>query len=245
MNNMKRVVVALADKSTLPAIARAIEGANAEMLHVAYDGDTAVDAINRLLTDVFICDMVLPKGDGCALIERIVTLPVQVMPTVILLTTVGMTWLDEEAMRLGAYKVLKKPVSNESLVQAIGSATIETRLTRTTIDERKIADRLYFIGLSSKLIGTAFLSTAVFLTLKDRRIAKSLTTELYPMVGEKHGVDGKCVERCMRRAIESAWSMGALDQQHRVFGYTIDARRGKPTCGEMIARVADSLRIEE
>ena len=51
-------------------------------------------------------------------------------------------------------------------------------------------------------------------------------------------------ERAMRYAIDAAWRTGQIDNQHRIFGDTIDARRGKPTCGEMIAQLAEELRWE-
>jgi hypothetical protein len=44
--------------------------------------------------------------------------------------------------------------------------------------------------------------------------------------------------------IEVAWRTGEIDEQARIFGDTIDARRGRPTCGEMIAQLADILRWE-
>ena len=48
----------------------------------------------------------------------------------------------------------------------------------------------------------------------------------------------------MRHAIDVAWRTGEIEQQQAIFGDTIDARRGKPTCGEMIALLADILRWE-
>ena len=48
----------------------------------------------------------------------------------------------------------------------------------------------------------------------------------------------------LRHVIDAAWRTGEIEQQHRLFGDTIDARRGKPTCGEMIAQLAEELRWE-
>ena len=44
--------------------------------------------------------------------------------------------------------------------------------------------------------------------------------------------------------VDAAWRAGDIDQQQKIFGDTIDARRGRPTCGEMIAQLADILRWE-
>ena len=75
--------------------------------------------------------------------------------------------------------------------------------------------------------------------------APRLTTALYPLVGRRHGVSARKVEQSMRYAIELAWKRGRIDEQYRIFRGTIDAQRGKPTCGEMIAQLADILRMEE
>ena len=60
-----------------------------------------------------------------------------------------------------------------------------------------------------------------------------------------HGVSARKVEQNMRYAIELAWKHGQIDEQYRIFRGTIDAQRGKPTCGEMISQLADMLRMEE
>ena len=77
------------------------------------------------------------------------------------------------------------------------------------------------------------------------RLARALTTALYPMVGRRFGVSARKVERSMRYAIELAWKYGQIEEQYRIFRGTIDAQRGKPTCGEMISQLADMLRMEE
>ena len=74
---------------------------------------------------------------------------------------------------------------------------------------------------------------------------QSLTGQLYPMVAKRYRVSPLNVEHAMRRAIESAWSGSAMDRQHALFGNTIDARRGKPTAGEMIGRLAELARVKE
>ena len=77
-----------------------------------------------------------------------------------------------------------------------------------------------------------------------RIINRALRDALYVPVARETNLTPAQVERAMRHAIEVAWRTGEIEQQHRIFGDTIDARRGKPTCGEMIAQLADILRWE-
>lgn len=70
-----------------------------------------------------------------------------------------------------------------------------------------------------------------------------MTKELYPMIAEKFNTTPSRVERAIRHAIELAWDRGNVELMNKVFGYTIDVERGKPTNSEFIAMVADRLRV--
>ena len=52
------------------------------------------------------------------------------------------------------------------------------------------------------------------------------------------------VERAIRHAIEVAWNRGKMDTIDELFGYTINAEKGKPTNSEFIALIADKIRLE-
>ena len=67
---------------------------------------------------------------------------------------------------------------------------------------------------------------------------------LYPAVAGHAGMTPAQAERAIRHVIDAAWRTGQIEQQNRIFGDTIDARRGKPTSGEMIAQLAEELRWE-
>lgn len=52
------------------------------------------------------------------------------------------------------------------------------------------------------------------------------------------------VERAIRHAIEVAWERGSTDYIDKLFGYTVNHRKGKPTNSEFIALISDKLRLE-
>ena len=72
----------------------------------------------------------------------------------------------------------------------------------------------------------------------------ALRAALYPAIARSTGLTAEQVERAIRHVIDGAFRSGAIEEQHKIFGDTIDARRGKPTSGEMIAQLADILRWE-
>ena len=65
------------------------------------------------------------------------------------------------------------------------------------------------------------------------------TVNGFPVIGVYEDGDG-----AICHVIDCAFRTGEIERQHRIFGDTIDARRGKPTGGEMIAQLADILRWE-
>ena len=85
---------------------------------------------------------------------------------------------------------------------------------------------------------------AILLCAADVRAVHSLTAWVYPAAGACCGLTAQQAERAMRHAISLAWRSDQVDNQYRIFADTIDAGRGQPTCGEMISRLADILRLE-
>ena len=54
----------------------------------------------------------------------------------------------------------------------------------------------------------------------------------------------KACFRAIHHAIEVVWGRGQQEAVKSTFGYTISARKGKPTNSEFIAMIADKLRLE-
>ena len=64
------------------------------------------------------------------------------------------------------------------------------------------------------------------------------------MIAEKYNTTPSRVERAIRHAIEVAWNRGKVETIDKIFGYTIDQNKGKPTNSEFIAMVADKMRLD-
>ena len=206
------------------------------------DGAEAVRAVQRTEPDAVALDAVLPVLDGTAAAEEILALPLNVRPAVLVLAPEGVPVRHARQLEENGCAVLCKPLETAALESALKelhpsvrpvpaekSARLDGLLTRLGVPERE---------------GRAFLKKAILCVWQDGRLLRALTKHLYPMVAESFGVDAKKVERDMRRTIEYAWKNGAIDEQYTIFGGTIDAQRGNPTCGEMIAQLADILRLE-
>ena len=82
------------------------------------------------------------------------------------------------------------------------------------------------------------------MAVEDPAIINNITKKLYPSIGEKYNTTASKVERAIRHAIEVAWNRGDPAVLNEMFGYTIDADRGKPTNSEFIAMISDKIRLE-
>lgn len=205
-----------------------------EVLRAA-DGMQALALVQSRMTDALIADLVLPGLDGVALAARIDALPLAVRPAVLLLTPAGMSVRCTVAM-------LEKPVSGKSLTAALENLRPEKRAVPA--GKRLSAERvLDSVGVPDHC-GRKYLLRCVEIAWQDVRWVKALSGKMYPAVAAEYGVSPRHVERAVRHVIDAAWRSGEIEAQYELFGDTIDAKRGCPTCGEMIAQIADILRWE-
>lgn len=83
------------------------------------------------------------------------------------------------------------------------------------------------------------------LAVENQDIINSITKTLYPTLATKFKTTPSRVERAIRHAIEVAWNRGQIEVHDKIFGYTVNSNKGKPTNSEFIAMIADKLKMEE
>ena len=113
------------------------------------------------------------------------------------------------------------------------------------IAKQEVATALKRTGVAPKLCGYHYLCRAVELVLEQPDWMDRMTEKLYPTIAAEYESTSQRVERSMRYAVENAFDCGDLKEIERVFGYTVDKEKGKPSNREYIARMADSLRIAQ
>ena len=239
MENGLRAVIAAVDPAPLEEAARL---AGFHPAGRAGDADGALMLLRRAQPDLLLADAVLPGMDGPALAQAARELPLWVHPAVILAVPGGFMLPGAEALSTLDAAILEKPVPAEGL-----RAAFEELRRREPVLPGEKALRLQALleelGVPEHP-GRRALSTAAALAWRDGRCLSDRKRRLWPDVARWTGMTGAQAERAMRYAIDAAWRTGAIEAQNRIFGDTIDARRGRPTCGEMIARLADILRWE-
>lgn len=98
-------------------------------------------------------------------------------------------------------------------------------------------------GIPASIQGYQYIRTAIMMAVEDIKIVNFITKELYPEIAKKYSTTSSRVERAIRHAIEVAWDRGNVETINKVFGYSIQSGKGKPTNSEFIAAIADIIRL--
>lgn len=106
-----------------------------------------------------------------------------------------------------------------------------------------VTKMLHEIGVPAHIKGYLYLRTAILMVVEDMDILNAVTKQLYPDIAKEYDTTDTRVERAIRHAIEVAWERGNIDMIQEMFGYTIQADKGKPTNSEFIALMADRIRL--
>lgn len=111
--------------------------------------------------------------------------------------------------------------------------------------ENEITAIIHEVGVPAHIKGYHYLRDAIAMSVEDIEMLGAVTKILYPEIAKKHNTTSSRVERAIRHAIEVAWSRGRIETIEKIFGYTINEGKGKPTNSEFIAMIADKIRLSK
>lgn len=120
---------------------------------------------------------------------------------------------------------------------------LDSDVILSTQVDRYLSNLFLQIGIPPNKLGYRFLRESIRLVLQDDSLQHRLMHGLYPMVAERFHTSVYCVEHSMRCAITAAWNRGRPELVEKLLGRGVITAYDKPTNGEMIALVAENLRI--
>lgn len=232
-----------------------------EVIGMANDGIEALNLIDDTKPDILILDIIMPHLDGLGVLEKLNETYSNYFPKVIMLSAVGQDSITRRAIELGASYYIVKPFDFNMFIDRLKqinnmnpSKTFykkDTHLSDENLSirkgkelEAKITRTIQEIGVPAHIKGYLYLREAIYVVINDMDYLGAITKELYPEVASKYNTTTSRVERAIRHSIEVAWNRGNLETLERIFGYTINNNKGKPTNSEFIALIADKLRLE-
>ncbi len=227
---------------------------------VANNGLEAWELIQTQEADLLILDLVMPNLDGLGVLERINSRTSLTRPKIIMQTAFGQESLTHQAMTLGVDYFILKPFDMDILSKRIRSLTQDLQTAApeqfssstypivTTVGSEynlvsEVTSMMHQIGIPAHVKGYQYIREAILMVVNDVSLIGAVTKELYPGIAKKFDTASSRVERGIRHAIELAWERGQKDTLKRIFGYSMNIERQKPTNSEFIALLADKFRV--
>lgn len=211
------------------------------------DGSAVLDSIRSVQPDIVICDALMPSADALEVMHRtemgsarkpffIVTLPYR------------NAYVEKNVMSRNNAYVLIKPFEIDALISFIEHITPSSVSDFEDDSDQAhmevvVTDIIHTIGIPAHIKGYHYLREAIMLSINDSEMLESVTKLLYPTIARKFDTSPSRVERAIRHAIETAWDRGDVEVLTKMFGYTINGGKGKPTNSEFIALITDNLRL--
>jgi two-component system response regulator (stage 0 sporulation protein A) len=242
-----------------------------EIIGVGYNGVEVLEVLESEQPDIIILDIIMPRLDGLAVLEKIRAEQIQSQAKIIMLTAFGQEEITKRAVELGASYYILKPFEMEilanrirQLVSSSGSDAssispmafsssssfaprnfgVTSKANQARNIDARITGIIHEIGVPAHIKGYLYLREAITMVYNNLELLGSITKILYPDIAKKYNTTSSRVERAIRHAIEVAWSRGNVESINKMFGYTINSHKAKPTNSEFIAMVADKLRLE-
>lgn len=229
-----------------------------QVVGLAYNGVEAWELIQSQEPDLVIIDLVMPSLDGLGVLERINARAAGPRPKVIMLTAFGQESLTHQAMVLGVDYFILKPFDLEILGKRIRSLTqdapVQNQMMQSSVNSvtsagsrvnlgAEVTSMMHQIGIPAHVKGYQYIRDAILMVVEDVSLLGAVTKELYPAIAKKYDTAPSRVERGIRHAIELAWERGHTETLKRIFGYSMNIERQKPTNSEFVALLADKLRV--
>ncbi|MBQ3545148.1 MAG: sporulation transcription factor Spo0A [Lachnospiraceae bacterium] len=231
-----------------------------EVVGKAKNGEEAINEIINKKPDVALIDIIMPKYDGLAVMDKINNQEMDEKPIFIVLSAIGRETITDDAFELGAHYYIMKPFDNEVVLNRVKN--VKNTVKRKSIEPRKInafenqkeyiernleadvTSIIHDIGVPAHIKGYTFLRDAIIMSINDMEMLNCVTKVLYPAIAKKNNTTSSRVERAIRHAIEVAWSRGEIETIDKIFGFTVNKGKGKPTNSEFIALISDKIRLE-
>lgn len=209
------------------------------------DGRRALLDTLALTPDLLLLDAALPGLDGLALLCRLQKETIT-PPRVLFLARTPESAAASEILRERADARLAWPGQADALLPAALSAARASvpLLARPHEGLRlSLADALLDrLEVPETLKGRRYMQYAAAQAAAAPQLLLSCQQALYPLLARRFCAGIPAVEKAIRTAVEHTWLRGDLNAIQALFGFSVDAERGKPTNKEFISMLAEHVR---
>ena len=205
--------------------------------------------------DFLLLDLIMPDVDGLEVVLNVCKKYRYRINTIICMSALASDAILNQIGQVGIDYFILKPFSGESIFQKLRSIIeVKSIISNHRVEQNEEAHRiqiqsditeiLHEIGIPAHIKGYIYLRVAIMDVYYNSEYLGQITKELYPYIAKQFNTTSTRVERAIRHAIEIAWNRGNIDAIDKIFGYTINATKAKPTNSEFIAMIADKLQLD-
>ena len=242
---MKRINVlcAMRDSRVVEGLRRRLD--ERCLFRAVGSGDAALASAQRSLPNVLVVDAVLPRLDGIGVIERMWGMLGERMPVIVGGSVLSFS--DEAFIHAGAQHLARVPWDEEQLCDILGGiiSDLDTQIDweQAQSGYHCAQQLLCRMGMSEKLRGFTYLAWAAAIAAMSEERLYAVRDKLYIPVAERFQTTPQSVERLIRHAVERTADTVGAEQIYTFFGNTIDPMRGKPTNAQIVAMIAEKIRV--
>lgn len=204
-----------------------LKNKNINSIDYTYDGKEALKLLKDNSYDLVILDLVMPKYDGIYLLKEI-----QSKTKVIISTSYSCSNMLMNLNRYNINAILIKPYTLEYLEEKIMDINKDLNINYN------IYDLLYKFGISRNLKGYKYIQDSLSYVYENNNI---FIKDIYKKVSNINNSTPYNIERAIRNAIETGCKKGDITYYEKVFGYSIDYNKAKPTNKQFIFTVYEYL----
>ena len=218
-----------------------------ELIGITYSGQEAISLIREKNPDVMLLDVVMPAGGGLDVLSSFQG-DTTIKTKFIMVSAIGDEKITRDAFAMGAKYYIMKPLDADSVIRRIKNIMKEPEKDGTKEKSQEldkiITNSLVTLGVPAQLNGYKYLRVAIRLVVEEPTVVSAVTKKIYPVIADMYKASAPSVERAIRHAVEVSWNRGNVQEMDRLFGYTINHEKGKPTNSEYIAMIADHIRMD-
>ena len=232
---MKKVIIALENEKTTEELSNALTANGMTVWNTADMADTVSYDIIHQKPDVVICNSDIRGGGAVYLLGN--------HPKTSFIFIGRKNHFIENAISQSDSAIfVEEPITVDGIVDTINSFFLFKSGFGSAALKNKVTDIIHTLGVPAHIKGYHYVRRAIELAVTDDSYLESITNKLYPEIAREFDTTWSRVERAIRHAIESAWDRGNVDTLSKIFGYTINPGKGKPTNSEFIALLADGIK---
>lgn len=233
---MERVLIV--DNS--PAFANTLAQRFQEMGHVFVRQEESVESLlQSIRPTALVLDLAAPGIDGLSVVQHI--LQCDDPPVVLVTSVLTSNYVIDSLQRMHISYTMRRPCTTAMVVNRVKDMLLykQRKDAQKEVYKKYVFDILSQLKIPMHMKGAKYAQAALELYLMDQGMY--FNGEIYPRIAARYGTDVKCVERCIRNAVDNAWA--TCDQQvwGRYFEADAQGRIRRPSNTVFISRIGQYI----